>query len=116
MRLLRIAASLTLLSTLTLAGCGYQLRGITETPPELSPMYVQAPRSSRTAAAVRSALQANGVELAVAPKDARTIIRVLNEEEDERVAAGDAEVQADAGEHLGGRAQNRRVEIVLSRK
>jgi len=90
MRLLRTAAYLTLLSTLTLAGCGYQLRGITEIPPELSPMYVQAPRSSRTAAAVRSALQANGVELAVAPKDARTIIRILNEEEDNRVTAVDS--------------------------
>ncbi len=87
MRSLRIAALFTLLATLTLTGCGYQLRGVTEIPPELSPMYVQAPRSSHTAAAVKSALQANGMELAANPKDANTIVRILNEKEENRVSA-----------------------------
>jgi LPS-assembly lipoprotein len=87
MRSIRTIALLTLLAALALSGCGFQLRGATEVPAELSPMFVQAPRGYFTAAALKSTLYANGVALAASAGDARTVIRILREEEDERVTA-----------------------------
>ncbi len=87
MRLLRLAVVLPLLATALLSGCGFQLRGVTEIPPELSPLFVQAARNSRTANAVKATLHANGVALAASPAEARTIVRIIREEEDSRVTA-----------------------------
>ena len=87
MQSIHLSFPLILLATLTLSGCGFQLRGVTEVPPELSPMYVKAPRNARTANTLKAALHANGVAMTASAEDARTTVRILNEEEDSRVTA-----------------------------
>ena len=87
MRLTSILFLLVFLAASILPGCGFQLRGATEIPPELSPFHVQAHRTSRTANALRSALATNGVAMTGSPNEAATVLRILREEEDDRVAA-----------------------------
>ena len=76
-----------LLIAALLSGCGFQLRGATEIPPELSPLYVQAAGGSRVGKALRIALRGGSVEVANSPAEAATIIRILEEIEDNRVNA-----------------------------
>lgn len=76
-----------ILLTVLISGCGFQLRSATEVPPELSPVFIQAPLGSRTAAALVSALRSSQVEFAADAGQASTLIRILDEREDSRVLA-----------------------------
>ncbi len=70
-----------------LSGCGFQLRGVTEIPPELSPIYVQTSAASRVGRALQVALRGGSVEVTTSPREAATLIRILEEIQDERVNA-----------------------------
>lgn len=76
-----------LLLAALLGGCGFQLRGATEIPPELSPIHVQAAGGSRVGRALRIALSGGDVAVADSAAEAATIIRILEEIEDDRVNA-----------------------------
>jgi LPS-assembly lipoprotein len=67
--------------------CGFQLRGSTEVPPELEPVYVHAAHGTRIVGALTQALADSGVTPAGSAKQARTVIRILEETQDERVTA-----------------------------
>jgi len=69
------------------AGCGFQLRGSTDVPPELSPVYVHAASGTRIAGALNQALSDSGVTQSGSAQQARTVIRILEETQDERVTA-----------------------------
>jgi len=76
---------------LALNGCGFQLRGVTDLPPELSPILVSATGSSRIRPALRRMLSASGAALTQDPAQAGSRIRILEEIEDDRVAAVDSQ-------------------------
>ncbi len=76
-----------LVSLLLLSACGFQLRGVTELPRELSPVFVQAPQSSRIRHALTRALHTREVFVTSDPGEAGLHIRILEELSDERVAA-----------------------------
>lgn len=69
------------------SGCGFQLRGATEVPPELSPIYVQADGSSQIRRPLHIALGAGGAEVTESREQAGTVIRILEESQDSRVNA-----------------------------
>jgi LPS-assembly lipoprotein len=80
------AVSVAILGVL-LTGCGFHLRGELPIPPSLNPMYIQG--SSPVRAALVDLLQGSRVRLAQTPKDARVILRILNESRSSRVVAVD---------------------------
>lgn len=73
-----------------IAGCGFHLRGAVEIPPELSPMFIQAPAGSAVAKAIEEQVSGGSVKLAAGAADARLIVRILSEDRLNRVAAVDA--------------------------
>jgi LPS-assembly lipoprotein len=75
---------------LSLTGCGFQLRGATQLPPEYSPIYVHSRPGSRIGPALVQALYAAGTELARDRADARSLVRILLERHQERVTAVDS--------------------------
>jgi len=83
---------------LLLTGCGFQPRGVTELPPDLSPVFVQAQSGSRIAHALRKMLTVNGADLTGDAAGARSVIRILNEIKDDRVSAVNSEGKAIATE------------------
>ncbi len=85
MRLTRFAPILFIAALLS--GCGFQLRGVIEIPPELSPIYIQASPASRVGRALQAALRGGSVEVTSSPREAATLIRILEEIQDERVNA-----------------------------
>lgn len=85
MRLERLVPILFI--AMLLGGCGFQLRGAVEIPPELSPVYVQASPVSRIGRALQIALRGSGAEVTVVPQEAAILIRIMEESEDERVNA-----------------------------
>ncbi len=76
-----------LLASLLLSACGFQLRGVTELPPVLNPVYVQAPQGSRIGHALIRALNTREVPVTRNPGEAGLHIRILEELDSERVAA-----------------------------
>jgi LPS-assembly lipoprotein len=70
-----------------LSGCGFQLRGATEIPPELSPIFVQASGGSRVGRALQIALRGGSAEVTTSSQEAATVIRILEESQDERINA-----------------------------
>lgn len=74
----------------TLAGCGFHLRGSVEIPPSLNPLFIQAPAGSPVRQAFDDRLAGSDVRLAATPAEAKLILRILSEERSSRVAAVDA--------------------------
>lgn len=86
-RTIGLMAAVALL--VTLGACGFKLRGSVEIPPELNPMYIEASGGTRVRAALLQRLEFSDVRLAPAPRDARIIVRILDERITSRVAAVD---------------------------
>ncbi|MEA3275297.1 MAG: LPS assembly lipoprotein LptE [Pseudomonadota bacterium] len=81
-----------------LSACGFHLRGVVDIPPELNPMYIEAPGGSPVRAAIVQRLSGSQVQLAAKPQDARVIIRIANESRSSRVAAVDRDGKVLASE------------------
>ncbi|MBS1202100.1 MAG: Rare lipoprotein, partial [Chromatiaceae bacterium] len=77
-----------------LAGCGFHLRGVVEIPPELNPMYIQAPGGSPVRAAIEDQLSGGTVRLASSAAQAKLILRILSEGRSSWVAAVDSRGKA----------------------
>jgi len=73
--------------TALLSGCGFQLRGTTDIPKELSPVYVQAGPGSRVGRALQTALRSNDVAVTASREGAATVIRIQAETQDQRTSA-----------------------------
>jgi LPS-assembly lipoprotein len=71
-------------------GCGFHLRGAVEIPPELNPLYIQAPPGSPVRRAVEDQLSGSAVRLAPGPGPAKLTLRILRENRFSRVAAVDS--------------------------
>jgi LPS-assembly lipoprotein len=85
------SGALALIVFLVLAGgCGFRLRGTVEVPPELNPIYLQAPSGSLVQQALVEQLAGGPVALAANAKGARLILRILGEQRSSRVAATDS--------------------------
>lgn len=87
MKPLLIPLSLVLLLGTLLGGCGFQLRGVTEVPAQLSPVFVAGAANSGIRTQLVQNLRNSGVTLAPAGPQARTTIRILQERQDDRVTA-----------------------------
>lgn len=88
----RRSLNLSLLSALLLSGCGFQLRGQAELPPEYSRIHIQGGRPTRTPAAslsrsLASGLDANGVTVMDSPVGADAVLQILDEDLDRRTLA-----------------------------
>lgn len=82
------------LATLLLAGCGFQLRGQAQLPPELRVTYVQSQQGIGLPPGVlsrklRSVLASNGVTVTRDPAQATAIITILSEGSGRRTVAAD---------------------------
>ncbi|KAA6187824.1 hypothetical protein F2Q65_00855 [Thiohalocapsa marina] len=73
--------------TLTLGGCGFQLRGAVDIPPDLSPLYVQS--GGLVGWAIESRLPGSGVQTTRDATKAGMVLRILSESRDSRVVALD---------------------------
>jgi LPS-assembly lipoprotein len=77
---------LTALTAATLAGCGFQLRGVIPLPPEMSATYIDtADRFSDLYASLRLALEANNVRVVEQRTQADAVLRITGEDSGERV-------------------------------
>jgi LPS-assembly lipoprotein len=75
------------LAGLALAGCGFHLRGTLAVPPELSPLYIQAPAGSPVKQAIEDQLVGGKLALAPSAGQAKLILRILSEGRASRVVA-----------------------------
>lgn len=75
----------------SLSGCGFHLRGDYQAPAELMPVYVEGEIDSGVADNLREILRNGGVELALAPDQARSQIRVYKERSSQRVLSVDGQ-------------------------
>ena len=87
------------LASLT-SGCGFQLRGTTDIPPELSPVYIQTGGGSQVHRPLEVALLSGGVQVVGTQQQARTLIRILEELQDSRVNAVNSQGKVIAQELL----------------
>lgn len=77
---------------LLVGGCGFQLRGALDIPPEFTPVFVQA--GGAVGLEIKQRVADSGVALASAPGDAGLILRVLSERRDSRIVAVDRDGRA----------------------
>jgi LPS-assembly lipoprotein len=75
---------------LYLAGCGFQLRGTSALPADRGPVFVQAGFGTRVGPLLTQALQTAGSAMTGNPAGARTLVRILEEQDEERVSAVNA--------------------------
>lgn len=80
-----------LLAAWLLGGCGFQLRGTTQVPAALSPVYVKAAGDSRLRGQLTEILRNGGMNFAAEAGQANTVIRILEERQDDRVTAVNSE-------------------------
>jgi LPS-assembly lipoprotein len=66
------------------------LRGVTEIPAELSPLYIQGSRNSQLRRALLDQLAGGSVALAESAKEAKLILRILSEQQSSRTVAVDS--------------------------
>lgn len=81
-----------LLGLLSLAGCGFHLRGAIDIPPDLSPLYIQS--GGLVGDAIDGHLAGSGVRLTDVPTEAGMILRVLSQSRSSRVVALDVNGKA----------------------
>ncbi len=79
------------LVVLGLSACGFHLRGAVSAPEELMPVYVQGEADSGVADNLREILADGGIQLAAAPDQARSQIRLFKEKSSTRVLAVDGQ-------------------------
>ena len=84
MRTLTYLSTVAVCLALLLGGCGYKLRGFGELPTAMAVTYIdsgrpQNARPSRLAAALRSALRANGIVVTEDPDAAGATLKILSE-------------------------------------
>ncbi|MBK1702573.1 hypothetical protein CKO41_11395 [Thiococcus pfennigii] len=70
-------------------GCGFQLRGTSEIPLELDPLFIQDDAGTATGRALLDRLQGSQVRITEDRQAARAVVRILSENRDSRVAAVD---------------------------
>ncbi|MCF7985870.1 MAG: hypothetical protein K9L70_15820 [Thiohalocapsa sp.] len=87
-----VALVLLLFLPLALGGCGFQLRGGVDIPPDLTPLYIQS--GGLVGEAIEARLQGSEVGISPTPADAGMILRVLSENRSSRVVAVDREGKA----------------------
>jgi len=75
------------LAALALSGCGFQLRGAVDIPPQLSPMFIQS--GGLVGDAIEARLTGSGVGLTASPQEAGLILRILSQDRQSRVVAVD---------------------------
>jgi LPS-assembly lipoprotein len=83
---------------LSLAACGFHLRGSVELPPVMARSFVEAGQAGELAAEVRGLLQSSGVQVVSSRGDATVVIRLLGEQRQRRVIAVDTSGAASAYE------------------
>jgi len=82
--LFRLRAFLVL--TLTVGGCGFQLRGATAVPPQMARTYIETgDRHSQFYRRIRDGLRNAGVEIVESPVDATATFSVLSDNTGQRV-------------------------------
>jgi LPS-assembly lipoprotein len=74
---------------LGLSSCGFHLRGEVEIPPDLNPLFIQAPAGSPVAQALVDRLRGTQVRLAASAKEAKLVVRIQSERRSSRVVAVD---------------------------
>lgn len=75
-----------LLATVSLASCGFQVRGATSVPPRLERTYISVvDRHSLFYRKLRSELESAGVELVDSPAEATAVFSILSDITDQRV-------------------------------
>lgn len=78
-----------------LAGCGFQLRGKVDVPPELKQVYLDASGEfSPLTLELKRVLQRSGTQVLTNRKEAEAIIRILGEQTNRRVLSVDAQGRA----------------------
>jgi LPS-assembly lipoprotein len=85
-----IFGALALLALALASGCGFRLRGAVDVPPDLSPIYVDAPSGSLVREAMEEQLRGGPVALADKAADAKLIVRLQGESRSSRVVATDS--------------------------
>jgi LPS-assembly lipoprotein len=84
-----IALLLAAFAAAALPGCGFELRGAAEIPPELDPIFVQSRGGSRVREAIRELLAFSTVGQAATAEDAKLVLRIRGESRSSRLAAVD---------------------------
>lgn len=80
------SSRLLLLLPLLVAGCGFQLRGATAVPPQMSRTYIETgDRHSLFYRRMRDGLRNAGVEIVESPVDATATFSVLSDDTGQRV-------------------------------
>jgi LPS-assembly lipoprotein len=75
----KLLLTLTLLSVISLAGCGFQLRGSYQLPPQLQQASISAPQFSEVAEQVRERFTLAGVEVLESSSSAHTHVEILRD-------------------------------------
>ncbi|CAD7848149.1 MAG: hypothetical protein, partial [Olavius algarvensis Gamma 1 endosymbiont] len=83
------ALGLILAVALTTSACGFKLRGLTEIPPELSPIFIEAPQGSLVRDELIRQLRGSQVQLAATPQQAKTLVSIRNERRSSHVTSVD---------------------------
>jgi LPS-assembly lipoprotein len=84
-----IVLLLAAVAAMALPGCGFELRGAAEIPPELDPIFVQSRGGSRVGEAITELLAFSKVNQAATAEDAKLVLRIRGESRRSRVAAVD---------------------------
>jgi LPS-assembly lipoprotein len=80
------------LALMALAGCGFQLQGVTSFPPELAAVYLDVPDpNSDLAFQLRRQLVASGLELARSESEATAVLQISRERYGRRVQSVSAQ-------------------------
>jgi LPS-assembly lipoprotein len=80
-----------LFAAILLGGCGFHLRGVTEIPKGLIPLYIQAGPGSHIAPVLYQTLRINGVPTTMDSKVAAVVLRIYSEGHGTRVSALNAQ-------------------------
>lgn len=84
-----ILFALTTLLTLTLAGCGFQMRGPQPLP--FSPIYIEVPDTSEFGAQLKRAIRTSGAaQLAPVPEQAQAVFKVVSTAADKQILSVNA--------------------------
>lgn len=75
----KLLLTLTLLTTVSLAGCGFQLRGSYQLPPQLQQASITAPQFSEVAEQVRERFTLAGVEVLETSSAEHTQVEILRD-------------------------------------
>ena len=90
LRLIRLPVSLLVGVLFLLQGCGFHLRGSYDIPPQMNPIYIDAPAERPIAQQLKLAFMASDVVVSASPAEAKAILRILNEKQDRQVRSVDS--------------------------